>query len=49
LYDKSVLGFFYPLLEEETKEVLDVLLVAIGLVYSQLFVRLHGIGYPVMN
>uniref|UniRef100_A0A0C9QR52 TSA: Wollemia nobilis Ref_Wollemi_Transcript_13190_924 transcribed RNA sequence n=1 Tax=Wollemia nobilis TaxID=56998 RepID=A0A0C9QR52_9CONI len=51
LYNKNVVGCFYPSLEEEKKEVLDVLPVAIGLVCSLLFVALpttrHGIGYPV--
>ncbi|KAH9326226.1 hypothetical protein KI387_006404, partial [Taxus chinensis] len=48
LYDKNVVGCFYPAPEEETKELLDVLPVAIGLACSLLFLALpttrHGVG-----
>ncbi|GLJ06393.1 hypothetical protein SUGI_0038080 [Cryptomeria japonica] len=53
LYDKNVVGCFYPAPKEETEEILGVLPVAIGLVCTTLFVVFpttrHGIGYPVSN
>ena len=51
LRDKNVLSCFYPQPEQETKEVLDVVPVGIGVICSLLFVVFpstrHGIGYPV--
>eukprot|EP01018_Ginkgo_biloba_P016638 Gb_04838 [translate_table: standard] len=51
LYDRNVVSCFYPNPKYETKEVLDVLPVAIGVICSLLFVVFpttrHGIGYPV--
>lgn len=53
LYDKNVVGCFYPAPEVETEEILGVLPVAIGLVSTMLFVAFpttrHGVGFPVSN
>ncbi|GLJ06394.1 hypothetical protein SUGI_0038090 [Cryptomeria japonica] len=53
LYDRNVVGCFYPAPEKETEEILGVLPIAIGIVCSMLFLvfptRRHGIGYPVSN
>lgn len=53
LRDKNVVQCFCPSPEAETKEVLDVLPLGIGVICSMLFVVFpttrHGIGYPVSN
>lgn len=51
LRDKNVVGCFYPDPGQETKEVLNILPVGIGVISGLLFVvfptRRHGIGFPV--
>ncbi|KAK7302367.1 hypothetical protein RJT34_13255 [Clitoria ternatea] len=51
LRDNNVLNCFYPKPEHETKEVLDILPLGIGLICSLLFLVFpttrHGIGFPV--
>ncbi|GLT77314.1 hypothetical protein SLA2020_489120 [Shorea laevis] len=51
LRDRNVVSCFYPSPEKETKEVLDIVPVGIGLICGLLFMvfptRRHGIGYPV--
>ncbi|CAN0878455.1 Protein DMP5 [Linum grandiflorum] len=50
LRDRNVVSCFYPLPGEDTKQILDVVPIGIGVVCSLLFVvfptRRHGIGYP---
>ncbi|XP_059311232.1 protein DMP3-like [Lycium ferocissimum] len=51
LRDKNVVNCFYPTPDHETKQVLDVVPIGIGVICSLLFVvfptRRHGIGFPV--
>ncbi|GAU24406.1 hypothetical protein TSUD_391150 [Trifolium subterraneum] len=51
LRDKNVLTCYYPQPKHETKEVLDIVPLGIGLLCSLLFLVFpttrHGIGYPV--
>ncbi|MCD7466337.1 Protein dmp3 [Datura stramonium] len=51
LRDKNVVSCFYPTPDHETKQVLDVVPIGIGVICSLLFVvfptRRHGIGFPV--
>lgn len=53
LRDKNVVSCFYPLPEHETKEVLDIVPLGIGVLCGLLFVlfptKRHGVGYPVTN
>ncbi|XP_008810912.2 protein DMP3-like [Phoenix dactylifera] len=53
LRDKNVVDCFYPQPKHETKEVLDILPLGVGVICSLLFVvfptRRRGIGYPVAN
>lgn len=50
LFDENVVNCFYPILADETKELLTSLPVGIGILRSMLFVvfptRRHGIGFP---
>ncbi|ONK80523.1 uncharacterized protein A4U43_C01F18790 [Asparagus officinalis] len=50
LLDHNVVLCFYPILSEETKQMLTMLPVAIGVIASMLFVNFpttrHGIGFP---
>lgn len=51
LRDKNVVSCYYPSPNHETKQVLDVVPIGIGVICSLLFVvfptRRHGIGFPV--
>ncbi|CAN4110727.1 unnamed protein product [Withania somnifera] len=51
LKDKNVVSCFYPTPDHETKQVLDIVPIGIGVICSLLFVvfptRRHGIGFPV--
>lgn len=51
LRDKNVLGCLYPTPGHQTREVLDIAPVGIGLICSLLFMvfptRRHGIGFPI--
>ncbi|KAK4339887.1 hypothetical protein RND71_041349 [Anisodus tanguticus] len=51
LRDKNVVNCFYPTPHHETKQVLDVVPIGMGVICSLLFVvfptRRHGIGFPV--
>ncbi|KAI5661635.1 hypothetical protein M9H77_20958 [Catharanthus roseus] len=51
--DKNVITCFYPTPNQETKQVLDIVPIGVGLMCSLLFVifptRRHGIGYPVTS
>ncbi|XP_006349331.1 uncharacterized protein [Solanum tuberosum] len=51
LRDKNVANCFYPTPDHDTKQVLDVVPIGIGVICSLLFVvfptRRHGIGFPV--
>jgi hypothetical protein len=53
LRDNNVLTCYYPQPKHETKEVLDIVPLGIGLVCSLLFLVFpttrHGIGYPVTS
>ncbi|KAG8069438.1 hypothetical protein GUJ93_ZPchr0005g14670 [Zizania palustris] len=50
LFDQNVVSCFYPVPSEDTRQVLTVLPIAIGVVGSMLFVSFpttrHGIGFP---
>ncbi|XP_010245585.1 PREDICTED: uncharacterized protein LOC104589093 [Nelumbo nucifera] len=50
LFDQNVVDCFYPAPSDETKELLTVLPVEIGVICSMLFVvfptKRHGIGFP---
>ncbi|XP_010448580.1 PREDICTED: uncharacterized protein LOC104731025 [Camelina sativa] len=51
LRDKNAVSCFYPAPEQETKKVLDIIPMGVGVICSLLFLvfpaRRHGIGYPV--
>ncbi|CAN8253821.1 unnamed protein product [Cochlearia groenlandica] len=51
LRDKNTVSCFYPMPEHETKEVLDIVPMGIGVICGLLFLvfptRRHGVGYPV--
>ncbi|KAJ8572636.1 hypothetical protein K7X08_009147 [Anisodus acutangulus] len=53
LRDKNLVNCFYPTPDHETKQVLDVVPIGIGVICSLLFVvfptRRHGIGFPVTH
>ncbi|KAF8115458.1 hypothetical protein N665_0026s0003 [Sinapis alba] len=49
--DKNAVSCFYPAPEQETKKVLDIVPMGVGVICSLLFLvfptRRHGVGYPV--
>ncbi|CAF2246746.1 BnaA08g14730D [Brassica napus] len=49
--DNNAVSCFYPAPEQETKKVLDIVPVGVGVICSLLFLvfptRRHGVGYPV--
>ncbi|KAJ0251040.1 Protein DMP3 [Hirschfeldia incana] len=49
--DKNAVSCFYPAPEQETKKVLDIVPVGVGVICGLLFLvfptRRHGVGYPV--
>ncbi|CAH8275511.1 unnamed protein product [Arabidopsis lyrata] len=51
LRDKNAVSCFYPAPEQETKKVLDIVPMGVGVICGLLFLvfpaRRHGIGYPV--
>ncbi|XP_052192057.1 protein DMP5-like [Diospyros lotus] len=53
LRDKNVVSCFYPVPGRETREVLDIVPIGIGVICSLLFMvfptRRHGIGYPLTS
>ncbi|GMH06762.1 hypothetical protein Nepgr_008602 [Nepenthes gracilis] len=53
LKDRNVVSCFYPSPKHETKEILDIVPVGIGLICSLLFMAFpttrHGFGYPIAS
>lgn len=51
LRDKNTVSCFYPAPEQETKKVLDIVPMGVGVLCGMLFMvfpaRRHGVGYPV--